>query len=88
MYLKEKFKTLKSKNNNWIFLSSFNHMNDLYILTKQSSFAFWGIEKNDIGHNMRTILIGPDLKFLKYYDGNEWSVKDAYNDIKNIMKLY
>jgi len=86
--LKEKFETLKAKNDNWMFLSSCNHINDLYLLTKQSSFAFWGVEKNDIGHNMRTILIGPDLKFLKYYDGNEWSVKDAYNDIKDIMKLY
>ena len=68
--LKQKFETLKSKNDNWMFLSSYNHMNDLYLLTKQSSFAFWGVEKNDIGHNMRTILIGPDMKFLKYYDGN------------------
>ena len=86
--LKEKFSTLNSSNDNWHFLSSSNHINDLYMLTKQSSFAFWGVEKNDIGHNMRTILIGPDLKFLKYYDGNEWSVKDAYEDISNIMKLY
>ena len=86
--LKQKFETLKSKSDNWMFLSSHNHMNDLYLLTKQSSFAFWGIEKNDIGHNMRTILIGPDMKFLKFYDGNEWSVKDAYDDIKNFMKLY
>ena len=86
--LKEKFSTLNSNSDNWHFLSSYNHINDLYMLTKQSSFAFWGVEKNDIGHNMRTILIGPDLKFLKYYDGNEWSVKDAYEDISNIMKLY
>ena len=86
--LKEKFSTLNSSNDNWHFLSSSNHINDLYMLTKQSSFAFWGVEKNDIGHNMRTILIGPDLKFLKYYDGNEWSVKDAYEDINNLMKLY
>ena len=86
--LKEKFSTLNSNSDNWHFLSSYNHINDLYMLTKQSSFAFWGVEKNDIGHNMRTILIGPDLKFLKYYDGNEWSVKDAYEDINNIMKLY
>ena len=86
--LKEKFLTLNSNSDNWHFLSSSNHINDLYMLTKQSSFAFWGVEKNDIGHNMRTILIGPDLKFLKYYDGNEWSVKDAYEDIRNMMKLY
>ena len=86
--LKEKFESLKSNNDNWKFLSSYNHINDLYMLTKQSSFAFWGVEKNDIGHNMRTILIGPGLKFLKYYDGGEWPVKDSYEDIKNMMKLY
>ena len=86
--LKKKFSIMKSNNDNWLFLSSCGQVNDLYMLTKQSSFAFWGVEKNDIGHNMRTILIGPDRKFLKYYDGNEWSVKDAYDDIKNMMKLY
>ena len=86
--LKDKFYTLNSDKDNWLFLSSYNHLNDLYQISRESNFSFWGIEKNDIGHNMRTILIGPDLKFLKYYDGNEWSVKDAANDIKNIMKLY
>ena len=61
--LKEKFKTLKSNKESWIFLSSYNHLNDLYSFSKQSNFSFWGVEKNDIGHNMRTILIGPGLKF-------------------------
>ena len=41
-----------------------------------------------MGHNMRTILIGPDLKFLKYYDGNEWRALDVKNDIANMMKLH
>ena len=86
--LKEKFQTLKSNKKNWLFLSSYNHLDDLYSLTKESSFSFWGVEKNDIGHNMRTILIGPNLKFLKYYDGNEWPVKDLKSDIENIMKLH
>ena len=86
--LKKKYELLASGKNNWIFLSSYNHINDLYILTKQSMFSFWGVQKNDIGHNMRTILIGPDLKFLKYYDGDEWLARDAIEDIKDIMKLY
>jgi len=86
--LKKRFDTIKSNKSNWLFLSSYQHINDLYLLTKQSMFSFWGIEKNDIGHNMRTILIGPGLKFLKYYDGNEWSVKDVESDLNNIMKLY
>ena len=86
--LKEKFETLKSNKKNWIFLSSYNHLDDLYLLSKQSNFSFWGVEKNDIGHNMRTLLIGPKLKLLKHYDGSEWSLKDISNDIKNIMKLY
>ena len=86
--IEKKYNVLQSNKDNWLFLSSYNHLNDLHLLTKQSMFSFWGVEKNDIGHNMRTILIGPDLKFLKYYDGNEWLVHDVENDIKNIMKLH
>ena len=86
--LKKKYNTLKSNNENWIFLSSYNHLNDLYTLTKQATFSFWGVDKNDIGHNMRTILIGPGLKFLKYYDGDEWTSKDVEIDILNMMKVH
>ena len=86
--LEKKYRILKSSNDNWLFLSSYQHLNDLYMFSKQSAFSFWGIEKNDIGHNMRTILIGPGLKFLKYYDGNEWNTKDVENDILNMMKIH
>jgi len=71
-----------------MFLSSYQNLNDLHMLTKQSTFSFWGVEKNDIGHNMRTVLIGPGLKFLKYYDGNEWTPKGVEDDIQNMMKIY
>ena len=37
---------------------------------------------------MRTILIGPGLKFLKYYDGDEWTSKDVEIDILNMMKVH
>ena len=86
--LEKKYRILKSSNDNWLFLSSYQHLNDLYMFSKQSAFSFWGIEKNDIGHNMRTILIGPGLKFLKYYDGNEWNTKDVESDILNMMKVH
>ena len=58
------------------------------MFSKQSTFSFWGVEQNDIGHNMRTILIGPGLKFLKYYDENEWKAKDVEKDILNMMKMH
>ena len=86
--LEKKYRILKANNDNWMFLSSYQHLNDLYMLTKQSTFSFWGVEKNDIGHNMRTVLIGPGLKFLKYYDGNEWTPKGVEDDIQNMMKIY
>ena len=43
--LEKKYRILKANNDNWMFLSSYQHLNDLYMLTKQSTFSFWGVEK-------------------------------------------
>ena len=58
------------------------------IISKQSMFSFWGVDNNDIGHNMRTLLVGPDMKILKNFDGLEWLPKDAKNSIEEFIKLY
>lgn len=73
---------------NMKFLSSYNHINDIFSLTQQSGVAYWGVEENNIGHSMRSILIDRNLKLLKTFDGMDWKAGDAKNDIINIMKIY
>jgi len=73
---------------NLIFLSSYNHLNDIFTLTQQSGVGFWGVEENNIGHSMRSILIDKNLKLLKTFDGIDWKPGDAKKDIENILKIY
>ncbi len=86
--LKNKYNHITKNYRNWRILSSVDHLNDLMIISKQSMFSFWGVNNNDIGHNMRTILVGPDMKLLKNFDGLEWLPKDAKNSIEEFIKLY
>ena len=73
---------------NMKFLSSFNHLNDIFSLAQQSGVAFWGVEENNIGHSMRTILIDKNLKLVKTFDGLDWKPSEAKRDIENLIKLY
>ena len=73
---------------NMKFLSSYNHINDIFSLTQQSGVAYWGVEENNIGHSMRSILIDKDLKLVKTYDGIDWKAGEAKKDIVNLLKIY
>ena len=86
--LKNKYKGITKNYKNWHILSSVGHLNDLMIISKQSMFSFWGVDDNDIGHNMRTLLVGPDMKILKNFDGMEWLPKDAKSNIEEFIKIY
>ena len=68
--------------------SSFGHLNDIFTLGGQSSVSFWGVDENDIGHTLRSILLDPNRRLLKTYDGTEWRPESAERDIRNIMKAY
>ena len=73
---------------NLIFLSSYNHINDIFMLTQQSGVAFWGVEENNIGHSMRTVVIDKNLKLITAFDGIDWNAGEAKKDIENILKIY
>ena len=73
---------------NLTFLSSFKHMNDIFSLTQQAGVAYWGVEENNIGHNMRSIIIDKNLKLVRTFDGIDWKPGDAKNDIENLFKVY
>ena len=69
------------------FLSSYKHINDIFSLTQQSGIAYWGVEENNIGHSMRSILVDENLKLITYFDGIDWKPGDAKNTIENLIKI-
>ena len=73
---------------NLIFLSSYNRINDIFKLTQQVGVAFWGVEENNIGHNMKSVLIDKNLKLMNSFDGTDWKPGDVKKDIENILKVY
>ena len=86
--LSDRYGSIEKKYSNIHFLSSTNHYNDLMLLTKQSNLRFWGVEEDNIGHTMRTLLIDNDLKILKIYDGLDWKPGEVKIDIKNLQSVY
>ena len=73
---------------NMKFYSSFGHLNDIFMLTGQSFVSFWGVDENDIGHSLRSIIIDPERRLMKAYDGTDWTPEAAERDIRNILKAY
>ena len=85
MTLKNVYQTTFEGHDNWQMWSSHTHMDDLYKLTKQVMFGFWGVEDNDIGHNMRCVLLDPSRRMIKTFDGLDWLPKDAKIIIEEAM---
>ena len=85
MTLKNVYQTTFAGYDNWQMWSSHTHMDDLYKLTKQVMFGFWGVEDNDIGHNMRCVLLDPNRRMIKTFDGLDWLPKDAKIIIEEAM---
>ena len=70
-----------------LFLSSSNHYNDLILLTKQSNVSFGGVEENNIGHTMRTVLLNKEKKILKIYEGYNWTPAEFKKDMLNFISM-
>ena len=86
--LKQTYQTLLQSTPNLKVLSSTNHINDIFILGGQSNVSFWGMEENDIGHTLRSILIDPERRLMQVFEGLNWKPEKAERDIKNILKAY
>ena len=86
--LKQTYQPLEQSNSNLKILSSTNHINDIFTLGGQSNVSFWGIEENDIGHTLRSILIDPERRLMQAFEGLNWKPEKAERDIKNILKAY
>jgi len=73
---------------NWDVLSSVGKVSDLYTLSSEIGCEYWGIEKNNIGHNLRSALISPDKALLKIWEGDDWLAGSVSNEIENYIKFY
>lgn len=73
---------------NWYVWSSQNYSSDMMWLAKQTGFEFWGVEQNQIGHNLRTIVLDPNRRWLKTYVGDQWRGKDIKDELNQIINIY
>ena len=73
---------------NMQFYSSFGHINDIFMLSGQSFVSFWGVDENDIGHTLRSVIIDPERRLMKVFEGTDWRPEAAERDIRNILKAY
>ena len=85
--LKKLYYNIQSKYDNLSFISSYNSLDDLNLISRETGMSFWGINENDIGHTMRSVLISPDGKLLSAYDGLDWDVKNVEKNIKEIYSI-
>ena len=85
--LKEFYGASTNRYENWRVWSSYNRISDLYTLSSEIGCEFWGIDDNNIGHNLRSVLVGPNMELLKIWEGDEWLAEEVKKDIKNYMKL-
>jgi protein SCO1/2 len=75
-------------NPNMKFYSSFGHLNDIIMLAGQSLVSFWGVDENDIGHTLRSVIIDPERRLMKVFEGTDWRPEAAERDIRNILKAH
>ena len=73
---------------NMKFYSSVGHLNDIFMLAGQSFVSFWGVDENDIGHSLRSVIIDPERRLMRAYDGTEWSPEAAERDTRRLLKAY
>ena len=73
---------------NMKFYSSFGHLNDIFMLAGQSFVSFWGVDENDIGHTLRSVIIDPERRLMQAYDGLDWKPEAAERDIRHLLKAY
>tara|TARA_X000001036_G_scaffold257210_1_gene239192 strand:- start:278 stop:1117 length:840 start_codon:yes stop_codon:yes gene_type:complete len=65
--------------------SSYQKVNDIYRLGKQTGCEFWGIEKEKIGHTMQSVLVNNKREILGKWRGEDWDQKMVKNNIQVII---
>ena len=44
------------------------------------------IDENEIGHSHRSVLLDPNRRLMKTFDGTDWRPEAAERDIRNILR--
>jgi len=86
--MKSIYSTYKESYPNLKIFSSTGHSNDIYTLAGQSFVSFWGVDENDIGHTLRSVLLDPERRLMKAFDGTDWRPEAVERDIRNIFRAY
>ena len=86
--LKKKYSNLYESRQNLKIYSSIGYKNDIFTLAGQSHVSFWGVDENDIGHTLRSVLIDPERRLTSYFEGMDWDPKVIEGKLKNILKAY
>ena len=72
---------------NWSVWSSVGKISDLYTLSSEIGCEYWGIEENNIGHNLRSVLLGPGRVLLNTWKGDDWLAKSVGKEIVNYINV-
>ena len=77
--------------NNIHFLSSYEHTQDIMLITKEAGLGFSGIDEGDereIGHTLKSLLIDPNGILIESYSGDIWEPKKIENEINERINIY
>ncbi len=72
---------------NWMVWSSVKNTSDLYTLTSEVGASYWGIEENNIGHNLKIRINWTRQKTLKVWKGDEWLAGEVGKELNNYVKF-
>ena len=84
--LKQNYEASIVRYDNLKIWSSIGKLDDVYKLVRQSGGNFWGVEKDKIGHTLRSVLISPERELLASWSGEEWKVQEVERGIKMFIK--
>ena len=81
----DRYGYLQKKNKNLLFLSSYEHLTDLYRLTEQMGYYYAGVEEDDISHLNKIAIVDNNNKVLKYYDSFDVTAKEIKEDLEQLL---
>jgi protein SCO1 len=82
--LKAHAKTLNADLKHWTFLTGDRDAVDQFAARFGVSVSRALNDPRDIGHNLRTVIIGADGTLVKTYTGNDWSPEQVLADLRGL----
>ena len=70
--------------NGWLFVVA--STNTLAALAPQVDLTFWR-ENGSINHNLRTVVLDPQRKIFRQFDGNDWTPQQLAEAVRDAAKI-